>query len=299
MATTTVRIAIRTRRLRCISLRLCTLLVWLVFVTCASAQELPPHELEVKNSLGMRLSYIPAGRFLMGSPPQERGRQDREIQHEVELSRPFYIGAHEVTQAEYDALVPRDKVDQDKAQHPAVGIAWADAVRFCELLSQRESTAAAPRQYRLPTEAEWEFACRAGSDGLWSFGNDAKLLSDYAWHLTRKSEVHAQAVGQKEANAWGLHDTHGNVWEWCSDWYAEDYGRHSPPRDPRGPAEGLSKVIRGGCYLSVPAHTRSATRFHDPPQVKEPDLGFRVVLEIPDDTKKARRPNKRDAGQKD
>lgn len=281
--------------------------LWVV-AGCVHANELPAYPLEWKNSIGMRLSYIPAGTFTMGSPADERGRQEREHQRDVVIRRPFYMGVTEVTQAEYVAIMganpslfgQRQRAEKTAAGvafdfHPVERVSWDNAVEFCEKLAQREQHALPPRVYRLPTEAEWEHACRAGKATLWSFGTDVQKLSDHAWYARRDAERTTQPVGQKLPNAWGLHDMHGNVWEWCSDWYAEDYGLDAPLVDPRGPAKGLSKVIRGGAYLSVPAHTRSATRFHDPPEVADEDVGFRVVMEICPDKNAARRLPKRDA----
>lgn len=253
----------------------------------------PPRE--VINSLGMRLVRIEPGKFLMGSPETQPGRQEREHAHEVEITRAFYLGVYEVTQAEYRAVLVtnpshfgrqerRDSITAGERfdRHPVDSVNWHDAVRFCEELSKRDAEQQAGRRYRLPTEAEWEYACRAGATGIWTWGDERKLLPEFAWYRHRGSELTTQPVGQKRANAWGLHDMHGNVWEWCSDWYAEDL-RDASSQDPRGPDEGLSKVIRGGAFQSIPAHTRSATRFHDPPEIGDHDVGLRVVLELTSD----------------
>lgn len=250
----------------------------------------PPRE--IVNSLGMRLVRIEPGKFTMGSPETQPGRQEREHAHEVEITRAFYLGMYEVTQAEYRAVLianPSHFGHQERREsltagqrfdrHPVDSVTWHDAVRFCEELSNRDAEQKAGRRYRLPTEAEWEYACRAGGTGIWAWGDERKLLPEFAWSRHRGSELTTQPVGQKRANAWGLHDMHGNVWEWCSDWYAEDL-RGTDRQDPRGPDGGQSKVIRGGAYQSIPAHTRSATRFHDPPTIGDQDVGLRVVLEL-------------------
>ncbi len=250
---------------------------------------------EIINGLGMRFVRIEPGKFVMGSPETQPGRQEREHAHEVEITRAFYLGVHEVTQAEYRAVLvtnPSHFGRQERREsltagerfdrHPVDSVNWHDAMRFCEELSKREAEQKAGRRYRLPTEAEWEYACRAGATGIWTWGDDRKLLPEFAWYRQRGSELTTQPVGQKRANAWGLHDMHGNVWEWCSDWYAEDL-RGSDGQDPRGPEEGQSKVIRGGAYQSIPAYTRSATRFHDPPEIGDHDVGLRVVLELTSD----------------
>lgn len=253
----------------------------------------PPRE--VINSLGMRFVRIEPGKFIMGSPETQPGRQEREHAHEVEITRAFYLGVYEVTQAEYRAVLvtnPSHFGRQERREsltagerfdrHPVDSVNWHDAVRFCEELSKRDAEQKAGRRYRLPTEAEWEYACRAGATGIWTWGDDRKLLPEFAWYRHRGSELTTQPVGQKRANAWGLHDMHGNVWEWCSDWYAEDV-RDASRQDPRGPDDGLSKVIRGGAFQSIPANTRSATRFHDPPDIGDHDVGLRVVLELTSD----------------
>lgn len=252
--------------------------------------ELPP---KVENSIGLELRLIPAGKFLMGSPDNEPGRQQREAQRAVVITSNFYIGAYEVTQAQYTVVMGknpsrfgREKREKDPSKgkrfdsHPVDSVTWHGAVAFCEKLAELESEKGAGRRYRLPTEAEWEYACRAGNKGLWSFGNDRTKLAEHAWFRNRDSDLAAKPVGERAPNSWHLFDTHGNVWEWCQDWYAEEYAETSPENDPRGPEKGLSKVIRGGSYLSVPAHTRCATRFHDPPQIGDEDVGFRVVMTL-------------------
>lgn len=243
---------------------------------------------EIRNSIGMRLVEIPAGEFVMGSPTDQPGRQDREKLHRVRLRRPFFIGVSEVTQAGYAAVMQENpsrfgrdegRDDEHSAIHPVDSVSWHAAAAFCERLSALEAERKAGRVYRLPTEAEWEFACRAGARGLWSFGDDPKRLAEHAWYRTRGSKRTSHPVGRLRANAWGLYDMHGNLWEWCSDWYAADFG-DGLHVDPTGPRHGQTKVIRGGCFMSVPAHTRCATRFHDPPAIGDDDVGFRVVMEL-------------------
>lgn len=241
-----------------------------------------PQPKVVVNSIGMKLVPIAAGTFHMGSPNTQPGRQERETRHKVTISQPFYIGAYEVTQAEYAAVMKTQPShfgrDVEKAgELPVERVSWDDAVAFCEKLSALPAEREAKRRYRLPTEAQWEYACRAGGEGIWCFGDELKTLTDYAWFGGKGSLRATQPVGRKKPNAWGLYDMHGNVWEWCSDWYQEELSEH-PATDPQGPREGETRVIRGGCYQSLPAYTRCATRFHDPPQVKDEDLGFRVLM---------------------
>jgi formylglycine-generating enzyme required for sulfatase activity len=252
----------------------------------------------VANSIGMKLVPIPAGKFVMGSPPTEPGRRDRETQRTVELSR-FHIGQYEVTQAQYarvmgaepSAFAPSGSQAKkvagiETADFPVDSVKWAQAAEFCERLSGLAEEKEAGRRYRLPTEAEWEYACRAGTTGLFSFGEDASRLGDHAW-IAANSGGRPHPVGQKAPNAWGLRDLYGNVWEWCADGYADDYGRSPvdasspdrPLRDPQGSADSTLRVIRGGGYASeIPARLRSAARNFDPPSVGDADTGFRVVM---------------------
>lgn len=255
--------------------------------------------LPIDNSVGMRLIPIPAGVFRMGSPSTEPGRRDRETLHEVELDA-FYVGQFEVTQAQYarvtdtnpSAFAPSgSRAEQiqgiDAADLPVDSVTWSQAVEFCERLSQSEAEKRARRRYRLPTEAEWEYVCRAGTTGPFFFGDDASKLGDYAW-IASNSNDRPHPVGGKLPNAWGLHDLYGNLWEWCSDGYADDYGRPAEGsslrravRNPQGSSDSTLRVIRGGGYASdIPARMRSAARNFDPPSVGDADTGFRVVMEV-------------------
>jgi formylglycine-generating enzyme required for sulfatase activity len=153
-----------------------------------------------------------------------------------------------------------------------VFVTWNDARAFCDWLSKKEG-----KQYRLPTEAEWEYACRAGSPSRFHFGNDEAELGQYAWY-SENSKGQTHPVGQKKANAFGLHDMHGNVWQWCADWYDSAYYQNSPKEDPQGPnTAGASRVIRGGSWDDSPRLCRSAYRPCDAPSSRLSDLGFRVV----------------------
>ena len=152
-----------------------------------------------------------------------------------------------------------------------VNVSWNDAVAFCQWLSRKEGKA-----YRLPTEAEWEHACRAGTTTRWSFGNDETALAQYAW-FDGNSSRSSHPVGQKGASAWGLHDTHGNVWEWCADWFGQDYYAKSPGLDPAGPDSGESRVLRGGSWRDWPIGARSAFRSVYDPATRDNNLGFRLA----------------------
>jgi formylglycine-generating enzyme required for sulfatase activity len=156
-------------------------------------------------------------------------------------------------------------------------VSWTDAMEFCKKLSERPDERTAGRMYRLPTEAEWEYACRAGSKTPYSFGfgDDKTNLSNFAW-FTSNSGGETHAVGQKRPNAWGLHDMHGNVWEWCSDWYGA-YAAGTVT-DPTGPAGGSSRVVRGGGWINAAGNCRSADRHGSDPSDRNDYLGFRLAL---------------------
>ncbi|MFV1968351.1 MAG: formylglycine-generating enzyme family protein [Pirellulaceae bacterium] len=234
------------------------------------------------NSIGMRLNLIPAGEFQMGSPESEASRDsDEGPQHRVRITRQFYLGVHEVTQGEYervmgDRLWDGKKHTKNGEDYAASYISWTDAVEFCKKLSAKEG-----RTYRLPTEAEWEYACRAGTQTRYHFGDDESDLGSYAWFYDNAwhiGEKYAHEVGQKRANSFGLYDMHGNVWEWCQDWNGEENYGSSPSVDPTGPTSGSLRVIRGGSWSSIPRHCRAADRDRDRPGRRDRFLGFRVAL---------------------
>jgi formylglycine-generating enzyme required for sulfatase activity len=257
--------------------------------------EVPANQPKVlTNSLDMKLVLIPKGKFMMGSPPDEKGSQKDERRHEVTISRDYHLGMHEVTQAQYkkimgknpsnfqgDAVAERhpetNRVvkDVDSANHPVEQVSWEDAVEFCQRLSALPEEKKAGRVYRLPSEAEWEYACRAGTKTAYSFGSDEKSLVNFGW-CGPNSKGMTHAVGLKKANAWGLYDMHGNVWEWCADWYGE-YPKGSAT-DPRGPEAGSIRVFRGGSWYYGAVICRSAGRYRVGPSVRGSALGFRVAL---------------------
>jgi serine/threonine-protein kinase len=237
---------------------------------------------QITNSIGMKLNLIPAGRFMMGSPESEPGRDANEgARHEVTITKPFRIGVHEVTQGEYENVMGKNPAQHNKANgggpyYPVEMVTWDDAVAFCKKLSELPEEKKAGHVYRLPTEAEWEYACRAGTQSVFSFGNSHDLLADFA---APKSQM--LAVGTLRPNAWGLYDMHGNVFEWCADNFAADYYHNAPYVDPPGPAQGTGRVIRGGGMNWDWPEFRSARRYPDyPPSAAAPNVGFRVVCEV-------------------
>lgn len=243
----------------------------------------PPLESRITNSIGMELALIPGGEFLMGSPPGEADRGNDEQQHHVRITQPFYMGTTEVTQGQWQAVMKTtlwkyQMFVKEGSGYPATAVSWEDAVEFCRRLSAAES-----RTYRLPTEAGWEYACRAGSTTSYCFGDDATSLKDYAWfdgNAWNVNEQYAHRVRQNRANAYGLFDMHGNVWEWCSDWYDADYYSKSPSSDPPGATTGSYRVLRGGGWRDAPRLCRSAFRLRYSPSYRDYDLGFRVSSSV-------------------
>ena len=230
----------------------------------------------------MAFEWIEPGVFQMGSPSSEEGRLDDEGPvHEVEISEGFWFGKYEVTQEQWEAVMGttpwsrKDYVVSDPS-HPAVYISWHNVQAFIHLLNE----AAGDSLYRLPSEAEWEYACRAGSTTRWSFGDDESQLTHYAWYHDNAwyvGEEYAHAVGQKKPNAWGLYDMHGNVWEWVQDWYDGAYYNSSPRVDPPGPSSGSRRVGRGGDFIGYAQAARSAFRGNLSPDGRYAGLGVRLL----------------------
>ena len=292
----------------------------------------------------MQLVLIPAGEFMMGNaesdnelkkafPGYEAERieklSDERPVHKVRITRPFYMGAHEVTIRQFKQFVAdaNFKVESERDgtggwgynpkinyfegrkpeyswrnpgfkqldSHPVVNITWQDAVDFCQWLSRKEG-----KTYRLPTEAEWEYACRASTATRYSTGSDPESLVDGAnlydastkkvfmqWEkfaVTRNDGFEFTApVGSFRPNRFGLYDMHGNVWEWCSDWYDENYFGKSPIDDPQGPKSGELKVRRGGSWHSWPLYVRSSFRNWNSPETRYVLLGFRIAMNAAND----------------
>jgi formylglycine-generating enzyme required for sulfatase activity len=233
----------------------------------------------ITNSIGMKLVLIPKGTFMMGSPASEQGRDDDETQHEVTISKDYYLGVFEVTRGQYEKVMGTNPSyfqkrvigKSDSSMYPVEQVSWEDAVEFCKKLSELPEEKKAGRVYHLPTEAEWEYACRAGSKAAYSFGANSKTLGDYAW-FGGNSGLQTHPVGEKKANAWGLYDMHGNVLEWCSDCWGK-YPKGSVS-DPSGPSEGSFRVYRGGCWSIVAASCRSANRLRNVPSNRADDFGL-------------------------
>jgi formylglycine-generating enzyme required for sulfatase activity len=230
----------------------------------------PPASADVAvNSLGMRMVLVPAGSFRMGSPPGEPLRQDEELPHRVTLTRPFRIAATEVTQAQWQALMGFNRSQNKGDDLPVTSLSWNDAREFCTRLSEKEGV-----HYRLPTEAEWEYACRAGAtEPVTAAGRP-----DVAWYADNSGGT-THPVGRKGPNAWGLLDMLGNVAEWTLDTYAP-YPRVEDDEDPTGPAEGNTKVVRGGAWRSFAPAVRCAARTGTPTSYQLHYVGLRVVQDV-------------------
>ncbi len=243
-----------------------------------------------RNQIGMEMVLIPAGTFKMGSQEEEKDyagdREDREVQHDVEITRPYYMGAFEVTQEQYKRVMGKNPADFRRGpDYPVESVSWNEAVEFCKKLSEMEEEKRAGRVYRLPTEAEWEYACRGGAKGyaVFHFGNtmsstQTNFNGEFPYGEERKKgpyEGMTTPVGSYEPNAFGLHDMHGNVSEWCQDWYDKDYYKNSPRKDPQGPLTGEGRVWRGGSWNDQGWGCRSASR-----RWSSPDLGYGVGFRV-------------------
>ncbi len=249
-----------------------------------SSSELPR---EITTSTGAEMTLIPAGQFSMGADGAVDTQPVRTISIEA-----FYMDRHEVTQALYERITGTNPARRKGRTNPVERVRWSDAIKFCNARSQAEGLEPcydlATREcrfeadgYRLPTEAEWEYACRAGGGHDYSFGADVGQLDSHAWTKGNARRRH-HPVGEKDANAFGLHDTSGNVWEWCNDWYRVDSYGQGPADNPRGPPDGEKKVLRGGAFSSSSASCCSWTRYCDEPGftdacVASDDYGFRCV----------------------
>ena len=212
------------------------------------------------NSVGMLLVPIPSGEFLMGSPASDlKADEDEKPQTLKKFGKPFYLSAYEVTQEQYQAVmgIRQFLTDEQAARFPVTDVSYNNAVEFCRRLSEKEDV-----EYRLPTEAEWEYACRAGTTTAYSFGDDAAKLSEYGWFVDESPDFMPHRIGQKKPNPWGLYDMHGNVWEWCRD-----------------------RVVRGGSWFDNAWHCRSANRFqYETATFRDDVRGFRVLRPIPEVT---------------
>jgi formylglycine-generating enzyme required for sulfatase activity len=243
------------------------------------------------NSIDLAMVLIPAGTFRMGSPSSESERgKDEGPQHEVTITRPFYMGIYPVTQRQYEAVIGHNPSyfnnwKGGSPDHPVENVSWEDAVEFCRRLSARAAERETGRVYRLPTEAEWEYACRGGmpmpfSSGVTLTSHEANFNGNYPYGPVPRGPYleRTTRVGSYLPNPYGLYDMHGNVWEWCSDYYDANYYRNSPRYDPSGPPAGHLRVVRGGSCYNIGRFCRATYRFGVAPGNRDLDVGLRVVM---------------------
>jgi formylglycine-generating enzyme required for sulfatase activity len=237
---------------------------------------------KITTKSGPVMVLVPAGEFAMGS---NTGGADEKPVHKVKLSA-FYMDTHLVTQKSYEALMKANPSRWKSPTNPVEQVRWSDAARYCNARSKAEGLEpcydlktwqvyVAASGYRLPTEAEWEYACRAGTKTKYFFGDDARKLATYAWYK-QNSGAKPRPVGSKAPNAWGLYDTSGNLCEWCYDRYGRDYYATSAAQDPRGPATGDTRVLRGGSWDSEAGECTSSYRHRDDPGYADACFGYDV-----------------------
>lgn len=248
----------------------------------------------ITNSIDMKLVYIPPGEFMMGSrdSAEEVARKGTNVkterftaehpQHQVKITNEFIMGATEVSQAQYIAIMGTNPSEFKGEDNPVDTVSWNDAMEFCKKLSEKEG-----KQYRLPTEAEWEYACRAGTTTPFHTGetiitSQANYNGNFVYGNGAKGIflIRTTSVGSFPPNDFGLYDMHGNVWEWCSDWYNNSYYSISLNTDPTGPSRGSGRVLRGGSWFSDAYLCRVACRYYYTPSRRRRDIGFRVCLDL-------------------
>ena len=266
-------------------------IVLVLFLLVAGRLQQSDQELSsFTNSIGIKLMRIPTGKFLMGSSETEEKRHKSESQHEVIINQNFYMGSTEVTQAQWQKVMRNNPSKFQGDQLPVEQISWDEAIEFCKRLSEMPQEKKAGRKYRLPTEAEWEYACRAGTTTPFHFGSqlngkqaNCNGTKPFGTDIKGPFLEKTSSAGKYPANGWGLHDMHGNVYEWCSDWDG-DYSADSVTA-PSGPATGSSRVYRGGGWHRTAVNCRSASRGGSAPSFRNGDLGFRVALSLSENSK--------------
>ncbi len=227
---------------------------------------------DLGNGVKLEMVLIPAGEFLMGSPDSDKDAQYTERpQHRVRITKPFYLGKYPVTQEQWEAVMGNNPSGFKGPKNPVEQVGWDDCQQFLKRLNRKVGGA----MFQLPTEAQWEYACRAGSTTRYCFGNDASGLGQYAWY-GENSGGNTHPVGQKKPNAWGLYDMHGNVWEWCQDWYESGFYARSPTDDPTVGGTESVHVIRGGDWYFDAGYCRSAVRSEFERWYQGNFLGLRV-----------------------
>ena len=267
------------------------LMAFLAFFTGCGEDDSPtgpasgtPLAVDLAPGVSLEMVWIAPGTFQMGSPESEAGREAVEgPRHRVRIRDGFYLGRYEITQAQWEAVMgTRPWADQSYVvadpRNPATHVSWDDAQDFVARLN--EGVEGAP--YRLPTEAEWEYACRAGTTTPWYSGDDEADLAAHAWYSVtawQTDEQYAHTVGSKLTNPWGLYDMHGNVLEWTLDYWSDAGYPATSQTDPRGPETGVNRVYRGGSIRNSALRMRSATRYHNVPSFRHGFVGLRILRE--------------------
>ncbi len=238
---------------------------------------------ESKSFAGIRFIKIEAGCFQMGQDKQTQlDSKDKQTtgnelpQHQVCIEKPFYIGESEITQKQWEDIMGNNPSKFKGFHRPVERVSWNDTQEFIKKLNAQEETTL----FRLPTEAEWEYAARAGTKTVYSFGDDIKEIKSYAWFGNEGYNGDSHEVGQKKPNPWGLVDVHGNVWEWVQDWYDPAFYSKNSEKNPHGAESGQYKVYRGGSWVAKASNLRSAVRYSGLPNTRSSDIGFRLVRDI-------------------
>ena len=238
-----------------------------VMVVFAQPQKLSLEIVDIGKGVSLELLIVPAGKFTMGSPISEPGRTNNELEHEVTISKSFFLGKYEVTQVQWEAIMDDNPSSEGGAKLPVTDVSYEDCQKFIKKLNEKTSGG-----FRLPTEAEWEYACRAGTKTRYTVGE--RFGKDQANFLDSKIGKPV-VVGSYKPNAFGFYDMHGNVDEWCNDWY-EPYSKE-PILNPKGPPEGKYRVLRGGAFNFDASYQRSAIRNFIRPTDRDHNLGFRIA----------------------
>ena len=234
------------------------------------AQEVKPGQTEVVDlgkGVMLEMVLIPAGKFMMGSLETEKNRGEDELQHEVTIIKPFYIGKTEVTQEQWQTVMGNSPSEIKGVRLPVTNVSWGDCQDFIKILNGKTKGG-----FRLPTEAEWEYACRGGKSTAYYFGNEVTPKDvNYAASNLGKTVP----VASKKANVFGLHEMHGNVWEWCEDWYGVYF--EGPVKDPKGAETGSRRCVRGGSFFDAESDARSSNRYAVTPSTRNGYIGLRLA----------------------
>ena len=259
------------------------LILFFVILSVIAITGCGSNETFVIKEINLEMVKCPEGSFMMGSSEEELGRLEDEKLHLVTFTKPFYIGKYEVTQSQYSALMDKNPSVFIGANNPVEMVSYNDAKAFCDKMNLKYLNIL-PKGYKfdLPTEAQWEYACRAGTNTALNNGKNLTKeegacpnLDEVAWYCENSGKTTHEA-GQKKPNAWGIYDMHGNVWEWCRDWYGE-YPKEDVT-DPTGAYSGSNRVNRGGSWNNNARNCRSANRNNNNPDNRNNNIGFRIVL---------------------